>query len=398
MLGERRAFGKQPCKSTDPPRGDVRVDLDEPQDYGDCMSEPRRGDNEEGNRPVSDGTAPTQRRPPKTESRRPDDEQPLVAVVMPVYNGAEFLEEALQSVLAQTYSRWECVVVDNCSTDDTPEIVERLAATDARIGLMRADEHVGIYANHNRALGAAPGRARYLKVLHADDWMAPDCLERMVTVAEHHPEVGVVGGWRLFGDERDLDTLPTDREVFDGRAIVRQSLTGGPYVTGSPSSLLLRGSLLDGQTPFYDESIWHSDTEAIYAALLRSDLGYIHSIVTFTRLHPGANTPFSDEILTYAPENILMLCRHGRPVLSERSYRRQLTNELVSYGWFLGKQLLKPSRHRDPRFREFHLDAIRRARADVPASSAVAQILRLHLLLVWLQGAGGHISRASRSG
>ncbi len=313
---------------------------------------------------------------------------PLVAVVVPVYNGAEFVEEALRSVVAQTYEHWDCAVIDNRSTDETAEIVERVASTDPRIRLVRATEHVGIYANHNRALDAAPAEARYVKVLHADDWMSPDCLERMVSVAERHPSVGVVGGWRLFGDERDLDSLPTDREVFDGRTVVRQSLTGGPYVTGSPSSLLLRATLLDGERPFYDESIWHSDTEAIYAALLRSDLGYVHEVVTFTRLHPGANTPYSDEVLTYAPENILMLCRHGRAVLSERAYRRRLLGELVGYGWFAAKQLLKPSRHRDPRFREFHLDALRRARHEVPTTSPTALALWSISALVWLQGGG----------
>ncbi|HEY1316410.1 MAG TPA: glycosyltransferase family 2 protein [Gaiella sp.] len=350
------------------------------------MSDPRRGNDAEGNRPVSDET-------PSTPESKAEGAAPLVAVVMPVYNGAEFLEEALQSVLAQTYSHWECVVIDNCSTDETAAIVERVAARDARVSLVHADDHVGIYANHNRALAAATPEARYVKVLHADDWMSDDCLELMVGVADRHPDVGVVGGWRLFGDARDLDTLATDSEDFDGRAIVRQSLTGGPYVTGSPSSLLLRSSVVAQQVPFYDESIWHSDTEAIYAALLRSNLGYVHSIVTFTRLHPGANTPFSDEILTYAPENILMLCRHGRSVLSERRYRGQLLQELVSYGWFLAKQLLKPSRHRDPRFREYHVDAIRRARREVPGSSTVGQLLRLHLVLASLQGGGGRIGQ-----
>jgi hypothetical protein len=182
--------------------------------------------------------------------------------------------------------------------------------------------------------------------------------------------------------------------VFDGREIVRRSLTGGPYVTGSPSSLMLRSGLVDAGRPFYDESIWHSDTEAVYTALLRCDLGFVHAVTTYTRLHPGQNTPFSNEILTYAPENILMLLRHGRTVLSERRYRRQLVKELSSYGWFLAKQLLKPSRHRDPRFRTFHLDAIRRTQHEAPPTSLTAGALRALELLAWLQGGG----RSARGG
>lgn len=327
-----------------------------------------------------------------------DSTHPLVSVVVPVFNGAEFIDEALESVRAQTYPHWDCTIVDNVSTDGTAERVARFTSSEARFALVSATTHVGIYANHNRALAAASPQARYVKVLHADDWMAPECLEQMVAVAERHPRVGVVGGWRLFGEERDLDTLPTDHEVFDGREIVRKSLTGGPYVTGSPSSLLLRTSLFDERRAFYDESIWHSDTEAIYAALLHSDLGYVHEVMTFTRLHPGANTPFSDEILTYAPENILMLCRHGRAVLPRRKYRRQLARELAGYGWFLAKQLAKSSRHRDPRFRSFHLDAIRRARQEVPRVSAVGLALGGCWLLIWLQRAGRGSGRAGLPG
>ena len=259
--------------------------------------------------------------------------------------------------------------MDNVSTDGTVAAVEGVMEENDRIRLLRAEHHVGIYENHNRALAAASPEARYIKVLHADDWLMPECLERMVAVAERHPEVGVVGAWRLFGEERDLDALPVGREVFPGREVVRQGLLGGPYVTGSPSSLLLRASVVGTRTPFYDESLWHSDTEAIYAVLLRSDLGYCHEVLTSTRLHLAANTPFSDDIKTYAPENILMLIRHGRAVLSEREYRRQLMSEVASYGWFLSKQLLKPSRHRDRRFREFHLDVIERIERELPARS-----------------------------
>ena len=110
--------------------------------------------------------------------------------------------------------------------------------------------------------------------------------------------------------------------------------------------------------------------------------------MTFTRLHPGANTPFSDDIRTYTPENILMLLRQGPAVLSPRAYRRQLMRELASYGWFLAKQLLKPSRHRDPRFRDFHVDVIRRVRHEVPSVLPVGATLRLFSGLARLQGLG----------
>jgi glycosyltransferase involved in cell wall biosynthesis len=289
---------------------------------------------------------------------------PIVSVVTPVYNGATYLEECIRSVLGQTLADWEYVIVDNASTDDTVEIADRYA-DDPRISVVRATEFLGIYGNHNRALGAINPVSRYVKVVHADDWLYPECLERMVHIAERHPPVGVVGAYRLRASRVGLDSIPWGQEVTPGREILRQSLTGGPYVTGSPSSLLIRTSLFADGNPFYDETFWHSDTEAIYRSLTRSDFGFVHQVLTFTRVHEQSNTPFSQEIGTYTPENIRMLNRHGHGVLSPTEYRHQMRRELRDYGWFLAKQAVKPSRRRDPRFRDFHRGVLERILEEV---------------------------------
>ncbi len=59
--------------------------------------------------------------------------QPLVSIVVPVYNEAEFLAECMDSIIAQTYQNWECTIVNNCSTDDSAEIARQYAAADRRI-------------------------------------------------------------------------------------------------------------------------------------------------------------------------------------------------------------------------------------------------------------------------
>ena len=176
-----------------------------------------------------------------------DSTHPLVSVVVPVFNGAEFIEEALSSVERRHISHWDCTVVDNVSTDGTAE-ASRIHPGDPRFRLVSATTHVGIYANHNRALAAASPEllrqsapCRRLDGARCSITWSPS--PRATPAGRRGRRLAAL--WR----ERDLDSLPTDHEVFDGREIVRKSLTGGPYVTGSPSSLLLRTSLFDGGGP-----------------------------------------------------------------------------------------------------------------------------------------------------
>src|SRR5262245_643747 len=118
--------------------------------------------------------------------------QPRVSVITPVYNGERHLAECIESVLGQTFPDWDYVIVDNCSIDGTREIAERYAAADPRIRYERYDEHVDVIASHNRAFGTLDPESVYCKVVSGDDWLYPECLERMVALADANPQVGFV--------------------------------------------------------------------------------------------------------------------------------------------------------------------------------------------------------------
>jgi glycosyltransferase involved in cell wall biosynthesis len=209
--------------------------------------------------------------------------QPRVSVITPVYNGATYLAECIESVLAQTYQNWDYVIVNNRSTDTTAEIVQMYAARDSRIRLHENQEFLPLVANHNQAMRQITPGSKYCKLIFADDWLFPECLERMVGVAEAHPSVGIVGAYGLFGSIVEWTGLPYPSTVTPGRDACRQRLLGGPYVFGTGTSHMIRSDLIRARDRVFNESSLHADSETCFQLLQSSDFGFVHQILSYTR-------------------------------------------------------------------------------------------------------------------
>lgn len=132
---------------------------------------------------------------------------PRVSVVMAAYNVALYIEQAVTSILQQTYTDFELIVIDDGSTDGTWEVLERLASQDARIRLARNLENMGISHTRNRLTEMA--RGDLIAVMDSDDWCLLDRLEKQVTYLDQYPEVGVVGGQILYYWEKDGKYSPS---------------------------------------------------------------------------------------------------------------------------------------------------------------------------------------------
>jgi glycosyltransferase involved in cell wall biosynthesis len=305
--------------------------------------------------------------------------RPLVSVVTPVYNGAEFLRECIDSVLAQTYENWEYLIVDNCSTDGTLEIARSYEAREPRIRVLTPDGFVDQIESANRSLREISPESKYTKVVHADDWLFPECLERMVDLAERNPTVGVVSAYRLEESQVDLTGLPYTTSVLPGREICRSTLLGPLYLFGSPTSILVRSDLVRARDPFYDRTFCvtedyalSEDQDACCAILRQSDFGFVHQVLTFTRRPAGS--PFSGfvHLGAFLPELTNLVTRHGTVYLTEPEYQRRLAALLARYGFFLFTRL---PRFAEPNFRVYHRAAARRLARDVDMSDVFAGVL-----------------------
>lgn len=128
---------------------------------------------------------------------------------MPTYNVAPYVKEAIVSVLQQTYKDFELLVIDDCSTDETVEVVRSIE--DARIRIMQNEKNVGLAENLNRGLSLI--NTELVARMDGDDIAEPFWLEREIAILDSHPEIGICsGGFERFGTVKSLVRFPERHE------------------------------------------------------------------------------------------------------------------------------------------------------------------------------------------
>lgn len=115
------------------------------------------------------------------------NQTPKISLIMSVYNGEDYLEEAIDSVLKQSFTDWELIVINDCSTDSTPEILSRYAAQDARVHVHTNEVNLRLPSSLNKAMTYAQGK--YIARMDADDICLPDRLEKQYAFMEENPDV-----------------------------------------------------------------------------------------------------------------------------------------------------------------------------------------------------------------
>jgi glycosyltransferase involved in cell wall biosynthesis len=138
-------------------------------------------------------------------------DEPLVSVLMTVYNREKYLAEAIESALSSNYEHFELIIVDDCSIDQSVAIARKYESSDSRINVYVNENNLGDYLNRNKAASYAKGK--YLKYLDADDRIYYYGLEVMVNFTELFPEAGF-GLGAYPEDSRAFPILLTPREIY----------------------------------------------------------------------------------------------------------------------------------------------------------------------------------------
>jgi glycosyltransferase involved in cell wall biosynthesis len=213
-----------------------------------------------------------------------------VSVCIPVYNGEKFLAQAIESVLAQTFTDYELIVLDNASTDRTPEIIRQY--NDPRITVIRHPTNIGAVNNFNAGIKAAKGT--WVKIVCADDMLFPDCLEKQAGAVsgESSRNVVIVSCARNIIDENGRTWLkrnyPGRAGLNSGREAVRKTICSGSNGIGEPSAVLLRRDALVKAGGFDAKFRFCVDVD-LWAKMLRGgDLFAIPDVLCSFRVSRGS--------------------------------------------------------------------------------------------------------------
>ena len=214
---------------------------------------------------------------------------PQVAVIIPAYNQSQYLRQAIQSVLDQTFIDWEAVIVDDGSSDDTRNVAHSF--TDSRVRYIY-QENRGLSAARNT--GIRSSAAPYLSFLDSDDMFLPEKLALLLDALEQQPELGMVAGQAIPVDEYNqrvgkiMDTpLPQQPERL---------LLGNPLHVGS---VLLRRSWQE-QAGFFDESLRSYEDWDMWLRLsvLGCRMSYVNKPVSLYRFHTAQMTRIGTQMTT----------------------------------------------------------------------------------------------------
>ncbi|MDA3820250.1 MAG: glycosyltransferase family 2 protein [Candidatus Delongbacteria bacterium] len=149
----------------------------------------------------------------------------MISIITPAYNASQFISNTIESVIAQTYKDWEMLIVDDCSSDNTMEIVQDYAKRDTRIRLIQNAENTGAAEARNVALRQAKGH--YIAFLDSDDMWKPGKLEKQLSFMQGNDYAFTFTGYECVNEKADKVLYNVNaKEAFSYRKFLRNTAIG----------------------------------------------------------------------------------------------------------------------------------------------------------------------------
>ena len=241
--------------------------------------------------------------------------KPFVSICIPTYNGAKYLRECLDSILAQTFTDFEVLLVDDQSSDETLSIVQEYAAKDERIYVKQNEQNLGLVGNWNRCIELAQGE--WIKFVFQDDLIAPECLEKMLAVSK--PNSSIICCRRNFILE---NSIPENMKIFFQNIFTLENLfsqsteisasdyceavlnnIGYNYV-GEPTAVMLRRDVFHKFGTFNPHLVQICDFEYWTRIAVNTGIIYVPDTLATFRVHSNATSAKNHSCRQYRAQTL----------------------------------------------------------------------------------------------
>jgi glycosyltransferase involved in cell wall biosynthesis len=265
---------------------------------------------------------------------------PKVTVAIPTYNGGEFILESIDSVLSQSFTDFELLIVDDASTNSSFEFIHQLG--DDRIQLLTFPVNLGPVGNFNRCVENAKGK--YLKILCHDDILDSECLDLQVKALDKHPldqqpictslkKVINSNGVQIFSS---LGFRGPTR-LIKGHEAVRKCVKSGRNLIGETSTVLMHTKSIQSAGPF--KTNYTLDLDMWFRLLKTSDCEFISLPLSSFRIHGGSST---STLKKYQAKEFITLTKWAEGEFSNISKLTRIVGGLYCYlGQYLRRMLYR---------------------------------------------------------
>ncbi|HEU65030.1 MAG TPA: glycosyltransferase family 2 protein [Chlamydiae bacterium] len=216
-----------------------------------------------------------------------DMQFPKISIIMSNYNYAHFLHESLGSIVKQTHPPFECIVIDDCSTDNSVAIIKKYQKDYSFIKLIQNDQNKGVMHNVNHALKISKGE--YVYSLSSDDRCSPYFIEKAIKLLTKYPQSGLCCSIPCFikeNGEFSNEVLPPEENIkeYISPSSINSLLEKGFFIAGHTS--IIKKKYLLQINGFIPELKWHCDWFALIVIALRYGFCYSNDRLAFLRLTP----------------------------------------------------------------------------------------------------------------